>query len=722
MRIRSEAQFLAAMVVIGLLFPLRGVAVPPPGSRTSQGRVIDRQTLATQALSMEAANTDALAAGVDAFGVTLLSHVRHEDFGGGSNSSNDIWGYTSPSGREYALLGNHDGVGIAEVTDPRNPVVLTEIPHPASGWSDMKVYDEYAYVVNENGGGMQVLDLRLIDQGIVTVAPAHPQEFGNAHNIALNAESGFAYPCGTSPVIGFIAYDLSDPANPQTDPDWFWADEYVHDVHFVNYDDCPYGGRSGPCEIAFASCGGAGLRIVDVTDKANMTTIASRTYPGLDYCHQAWTTEDHKYLLMGDEGDEISFGFATSTYVWDVQDVANPTLVSTVTNGHFAVDHNLYVRGNFMFAANYASGLRIFDVTDAPNAQEVGWYDTPSLAIVWYVGAWGVYPFLPSGNILISNMETGLYVFDVTQVTGCFIDANCDDSNSCTTDTCEPDGSCSHADVASGVACEDGDNCTVDGVCDGAATCVSTPVSSIPCASDADCGIYSCGTGGFCECEQCVAVAEPVVDDPAMMQNRFLTFVPRNPGVRTALEVIFADLAPPYDLYNGMSMWVAEPQVVSENGGSVDPVEGFPVFMAATLDCVPHFMDWTSLGSISLHHPVIVPGGEYCIRAISEGCAVAGVDEFSPNLPLATSVFGDVVGDTSTNPPGPPDGAVVIADVLSVIAGFGSAPGAPLKARTDLEPGTVDRLINISDVLVDLAAFSGVPFPFAAPIGPPPCP
>ena len=722
MRIRNMSRCLRVTSVVGLICPASVIAVPPPGARSAQGLTIARQITATQPLSMNSAPAGVSTTGGDAFGVTLLSHVPVADFGGGSTGSNDCWGYVSPSGREYALIGNQRGLGIAEVTNPTAPVVLTEIPHPPSTWSDMKVYDEYAYVVNENGGGLQVLDLRMIDLGIVTVAPANPHEFDRAHNVALNPDSGFVYPCGTSSVSGFIAYDLSDPANPQTFPGWFWNETYVHDVHFVNYDDCPYAGRSGPCEIAFASCGGAGLRIIDVTDKASMTTIASRTYPGLAYCHQSWTTEDGKYLLIADEADELSFGLPSTTYVFDVQNVANPTFVTTFTNGHFAIDHNLYVRGNFMYAANYAGGLRIFDVTDPPNAQEVGWYDTPSAPVVSYVGAWGVYPFLPRGTILISNMETGLYVFDVTQVTGCFIDANCDDSNSCTSDTCEADGSCSHADVASGDACEDGNNCTFNGVCNGAGLCESIPVDSIPCADDSACGLYRCGVGGFCECERCVSVLPAVVIDPAMVENRYLTVSPDNPGQRTALQVVFANLARPYDIYNGMRMWVTAPQVVSESGGDVNPVPDVPNFTAATLGCQPHFTDWGSLGSVSLYHPMIVPGSEYHVRVIGEACVIAEIDDFSEFVVATTSRFGDVVGDMTFTPPGPPDGEVVIADVLAVIGGFASVPGSARKTRTDLEPGTPDLLINISDVLVNLSAFAGVPYPFDPPEGPLPCP
>ena len=194
------------------------------------------------------------------------------------------------------------------------------------------------------------------------------------------------------------------------------------------------------------------------------------------------------------------------------------------------------------------------------------------------------------------------------------------------------------------------------------------------------------------------------------------------PGRRTALEVVFVDLARPYDIYNGMRMWVTAPQAVSESGGNVEPVPDVPNFTAATLGCQPHFTDWGALGSVSLYHPMIVPGSEYHVRVIGEACVIAEIDDFSEFVVATTSRFGDVVGDPALTPPGPPDGEVGIVDVLAVIKGFASVPGRARKARTDLEPGTPDLLINISDVLVNLLAFSGVPFPFDPPAGPPPCP
>ena len=768
-------------VVISLVFSVRGTAVPPRGAQTAQGESVHRRVLST-GQHPESGSQPSQASGFSAFGVTLLSHVSYTAFGGGSFESQDCWGYVSPSGREYAIIGNSHGVGFAEVTDPTVPVVIAEVPHAVSFWSDMKVHDEYCYAVNQNAGGLQVIDLRQIDEGIVVEAPANPREFSRAHNIALNSETGFAYPCGTDAVAGFIAYDLSDPADPKTTLSWFWNEEYVHDLHTVYYEHCPYGNPAASCEIGFASCGGAGLRIIDVTDKANMRTIASMTYPTLSYSHQSWTTEDRKFLLVDDEGDETGRGMTSTTYVWNVEDPSDPTLVSTFTNGLRAIDHNLYIRGDYMYAANYTSGFRLFDVSDPPNGQEVGYFDTSSYSTVSFHGAWGVYPFLPSGSVLVSDIEEGLFVLDVSQFTGCLVDLSCNDSNACTTDTCTADGSCSYvntaagtscddsdtnpctldtcdgagtctytsapagascddrdanpctsdtcdgagtctfADVSAGVPCDDRDPCTLSDACNGAGVCESTALGSIPCVDDSPCGGYSCAANGFCGCLSCAAAEAPVMADTQMLENRFLTVVPGNPGARTALRVVFASLAPPFDVFSGMSMWVGAPRVVSESGANVEPVEGVTNFVAATLECTPHFRDWASVGPLSVYHPAIVPGSEYHVGAISEACAALGLDSVSSFVAVETSRFGDVVDDLTFSPPGPPDGEVVIPDVLAVIGGFASVRGGARKTRTDMEPGTPDLLINISDVLVTLSAFSGVPFPFDPPTGPPPCP
>ena len=151
-----------------------------------------------------------------------------------------------------------------------------------------------------------------------------------------------------------------------------------------------------------------------------MFTVTTQTYPNVTFSHYGALSEDFQYLFVNDELDErddpdVS---TTTTYVMDVSDPANPTYVTSFTNGLPAIDHNLRVRGNFLFEANYRSGLRVFDVSDVNNVQEVGYYDTyPADDGVAFDGAWGVYTDLPSGVVLVSDSESGLFILDATQAT-----------------------------------------------------------------------------------------------------------------------------------------------------------------------------------------------------------------------------------------------------------------------------------------------------------------
>lgn len=371
---------------------------------------------------------DTVAGTFDSVDVELLGNVPVEDFPSNSTRANDVWGYTSPRGHKYGILGLTHGTGFVDITDPRNPVIVADIPDAISTWSDMKVYGEFAYNVNETSGGMQIIDLRRIDDGIVNLLGVATGGLTTAHNVAVNTESGFAYPCGTNQVSGFIAYDLTIPFNPL--PVGSWGGVFVHDLQAVSYDDCPIPARSGePCEIVFAFTGGSGLKIIDVTDKSGMPTLSTMTYPTIKYCHQGWISEDRRYVFFNDEQDEL-FGTVTNTttYVADIQDILSPTLVATFEHSGNWIDHNLIVRGDRIYQAHYAAGLRVLDATDPLNLSEVAYFDTrPEDDQTGFPGAWGVYVGFPSRVILLSDRDRGLFVLcdePDRPVPGFTVDAN----------------------------------------------------------------------------------------------------------------------------------------------------------------------------------------------------------------------------------------------------------------------------------------------------------
>lgn len=353
--------------------------------------------------------------GFDAMGVELLAHMGLSQFPSASDNANDIWGYVSPAGREYAIMGLSHGTGFVDVSVPQTPILIADIVDAPSLWSDIAVYDHYAYNVNENsqGGGMQIFDLEKIDEGVVALIGTFSESgFTRAHNVFVNRQSGYLYLCGANaPTSGLVAVDLADPASPTIVG--VWEDAYAHDVYVTSYDDCPYSGRAGPCEIAFVFAGGQGLQVVDVTVKSQMAIIANLVYPNLAYTHQGWPSEDGRFLFVDDEADESRFNLTTTTHVIDIQDPAMPGYLGTFTNGRASIDHNLMVRGTFVYEANYTSGLRIFDVSHIEDVREIAYFDTHRASDErQFEGAWGVFTDFPSGIVVVSDIEEGLFVLE----------------------------------------------------------------------------------------------------------------------------------------------------------------------------------------------------------------------------------------------------------------------------------------------------------------------
>lgn len=257
-----------------------------------------------------------------------------------------------------------------------------------------------------------MIDLANIDDGTVTLVREITERGPKAtHNVAIDEESGFLYRCGGSG-RGLRAYSLADPANPTFVG--AWNDRYVHDAQIVTYTEGPYAGR----QIAFCCSGfnsgwvDPGMDILDVTDKDNITVIKNLTYSGAVYSHQGWLSPDRRYFYLGDELDEDG-QINTTTYVIDVSNLENAREVGAFTNDMKSVGHNIFTRDHLIYAANYSSGLRVFDASDPANPVEVAWFDTyPEDDNANFNGLWGNYPYFPSGVVLGSDRARGLFVLD----------------------------------------------------------------------------------------------------------------------------------------------------------------------------------------------------------------------------------------------------------------------------------------------------------------------
>lgn len=368
-----------------------------------------------------------LAGDFDGSGMTLRSWVTIPELDGGSNAGNDCWGYVSESGREYAMIGLSSGTTFVEITDPADPQVLQFVDGPNSTWRDIKVFGKYAYIVSEGGGGIQVIDLGGIDDGSVTLVNSVTTG-GNAqtHNVVLDPDSGFLYRVGGGNNYGLRIYDLNqDPVDPPYVGELF--DFYVHDAQVVTYSEGPYAGQ----QIAFCCAGlnsgsaETGLYVVDVTDKSNPQLIRKISYPNGAYSHQGWLTPDRKYFLLGDELNASATDFST-LHVINVENPYQPFWVGDWKNASTAITHNVYTTDQFGFIANYTSGIRVFDLRNPLDMREVGYFDTfPGGDAASFDGLWSCYPYFPSGTVIGSDIQRGLFVWtpdlaaiDLTPVDG----------------------------------------------------------------------------------------------------------------------------------------------------------------------------------------------------------------------------------------------------------------------------------------------------------------
>ena len=360
------------------------------------------------------------AASFDSSGILLKSWIPLNNFAGSPANGNDCWGYVSPSGREYAIMGLSNGTAFVEITDPASAQIVGQVTGPTSLWRCMKVYGAYCYAGSEGGGGIQVIDMTNIDgtnTSLPRVSLANTVTTGGTslatHTLAVDTASGYLYRAGGAS-NGLRIYDVaSNPANPTFVGQW--NNVYVHEAQVVTYTTGAYAGK----QIAFC-CGGAnggnantGLYVVDVTNKAAPVQLSYTTYPNARYCHQSWLSNDARYVYINDELDEGASVTVTSTIVVDVRNLAAPTVVGTFTNGNPAVGHNLYIKGTKLFEANYRSGLRVFDLAaSATSPPEVAFFDTwPGDDSANFNGLWNVWPYFPSGTFIGSDIERGLFVW-----------------------------------------------------------------------------------------------------------------------------------------------------------------------------------------------------------------------------------------------------------------------------------------------------------------------
>ncbi len=392
------------------------VMIPNAGQRDSDGDGVGDGCACEPAVQP---CTDGSAGGWTCEGVEFIAQFSPAALG--VDYITDIWGWTDPdSGREFVLVGATTGSIFVEVTNAYCPEVIGYLPGSTEWGSlrDIKVFDHYAYIVSESQGhGMQVFDLEdLLDVPNPPVnfdTAGFHSGFGRAHNVVVNTATGYAYGVAVGECAGgMYVTSLSDPTNPSYEGCMFPPGSSFHDADCLLYDgpDADYQGR----DLCVTSNGFSGsVSVIDVTNPGSPEVISVTPYAGAVYTHQSWFTEDLTYMMVNDELDELQNGTNTRSFIWDMSDLDNPQHIGTWESTLPASDHNLFIRGNYAYLANYRAGMQVLDLTNIAQGQvtDAGRFDTyPPNDGNGLEGAFAAYPYFSNGVVAVSDLSNGLFI------------------------------------------------------------------------------------------------------------------------------------------------------------------------------------------------------------------------------------------------------------------------------------------------------------------------
>ena len=349
-----------------------------------------------------------------------------------TTEGSDIWGWVDGNGNEYALVGLKDRFSCVNVSNPSNPIEEFYILDVNSTWRDIKTWGNYAYITTDDDG-ISPLGLLIVDLTDMTgltywhvTTFNHPTngssvEFTAAHNLYID-ENGICYifgavsSTGSNPSDGAIFLDVD--ANP-TNPVYLgeWDDQYIHD-----------GMVRG--DTMYAGCINAGkLFVVDVSDKNNPTTIGTHPTPNA-FTHNAWVSDDGNFVFTTDEKSDAYLA------AYDITDINNIQEVDRIQSnpGSGTIPHNVHVDGNFLITSYYRDGTTVHDITHPNNMIQVAYYDSYTGSGDGFQGCWGTYPFLPSGLIISSDIDSGpggggrLLIYERGFIQACYLEGNVTDA------------------------------------------------------------------------------------------------------------------------------------------------------------------------------------------------------------------------------------------------------------------------------------------------------
>jgi choice-of-anchor B domain-containing protein len=312
----------------------------------------------------------------------------------------DVWGWTSSDGIEYALVGLTNGMSIVSIEDPKNPIKVAHVPGAFSYWRDIKTFGNFAYMVADQSGtkdGIVVIDLSGLPNQ-VSFQKWRPyvvnDTINRCHNLYID-ENGYMFLSGcNSNNGGIIIADVNKPNGYpnllKAGPNIYSHDVYVHEGWMFSSEI--YGGK---------------LSVYDFTNLNNIQLVGQTSTP-FNFTHNSWATEDGLFIYTTDEKPNAPIA---GYHLQDLSQIEQTDIFRpdySLNSG--VIPHNVHVKDDYLFISYYTDGGVIVDAKDPYNLIEVANYDTEPERVNGFHGAWGLYPFFSSGNILISDINRGLYI------------------------------------------------------------------------------------------------------------------------------------------------------------------------------------------------------------------------------------------------------------------------------------------------------------------------
>lgn len=316
---------------------------------------------------------------------------------------NEVWGFVQ-NNEEYAALGSTMGTHFFRLTDDDQIEEVAFVPGAFQGeviHRDYHDYEGYLYAVCDQGAStLQIMDLQYLPDSVSVVYDSD-ELVVRAHNVFIDSSSALLYLAAPMPVP-LRVLSIENPTEPEFVSE-LYSVSYVHDLFVRN-------------DTAYLNCANQGLLVVDFSVPFAPVPLGSlTTYPDQGYNHSGWLSEDGNIYVFADETDGMRMK------VCDVSDLSDIEVLGLFASGvsDNSVPHNLMIKDNLVYVSHYNDGLQVFDIADPENPERIAFYDTfYGNEYYSFNGAWGVYCFLPSERILISDRTSGLYLFRLDDITG----------------------------------------------------------------------------------------------------------------------------------------------------------------------------------------------------------------------------------------------------------------------------------------------------------------